>query len=88
MNNELIARSRLSNLKPACVLTTELDEPFRAFLETLEVSESRSERVELDTQVAPIDGWQARRCALSETRNGNYTNKPAFAEECDLTKEN
>jgi response regulator RpfG family c-di-GMP phosphodiesterase len=40
-----------------------------AVLEAFEVSESQSERVELDIEVAPIDGWQARRCALSETNN-------------------
>jgi len=45
-----------------------------AVLEAFEVSESQSERVELDIEVAPIDGWQARRCALSETRDGNYSN--------------
>ncbi len=46
-----------------------------AVLEAFEASESQSERVELDIEVAPIDGWQARRCALSETRNGNYSDQ-------------
>jgi hypothetical protein len=47
-----------------------------------EASESQSERVEVDIEVGPIDGWEARRCALSETRNGNFSNTS------DLTKEN
>ena len=42
-----------------------------AVLEAFEASESQSERVEMDIEVAPIDGWQARRCALSETRCGH-----------------
>jgi response regulator RpfG family c-di-GMP phosphodiesterase len=37
-----------------------------AVREAFEASQSQSERVELDIDVAPIDGWQARRCALSE----------------------
>jgi len=40
------------------------------------------EKVELDIEVAPLDGWQARRCALSETRDENVVDEPA------LTKEN
>ena len=59
-----------------------------AVLEAFEASESQSERVELDIEVAPIDGWQARRCALSETRDGNYSNELALTNEFDLTKEN
>ena len=39
-----------------------------AVLEAFEASQSQSEKVEMDIEVAPIDGWQARRCALSETR--------------------
>lgn len=35
----------------------------------------------LDIEVAPIDGWQARRCALSETRNENYSNELALTKE-------
>lgn len=52
-----------------------------AVLEAFEASESQSERVELDIEVAPIDGWQARRCALSETRNENYSNEIALTKE-------
>ena len=54
----------------------------------LKPRESQSERVELDIEVAPVDGWQARRCALSETRNENYSNELALTNEFDLTKEN
>ncbi len=53
-----------------------------AVLEAFEASQTQSEKVELDIEVAPIDGWQARRCALSETRNANYSDEIA------LTKEN
>ena len=59
-----------------------------AVLEAFEASQSQSERVEVDIEVAPIDGWQARRCALSETRAGNYSNHLAHKKEFDLTKEN
>jgi DNA-binding response OmpR family regulator len=59
-----------------------------AVLEAFEASESQSERVEVDIEVAPIDGWQARRCALSETRDGNDSNELALTNEFDLTKEN
>ncbi len=52
-----------------------------AVLEAFEASESQSERVELDIEVAPIDGWQARRCALSETRNENDSNELALTGE-------
>lgn len=52
-----------------------------AVLEAFEASESQSERVELDIEVAPIDGWQARRCALSATKNADYSDG------CGLTKE-
>jgi DNA-binding response OmpR family regulator len=43
-----------------------------AVLEAFEASESPSETVELDIEVAPMEGWQARRCALSETRNETH----------------
>ena len=52
-----------------------------AVLEAFEASESESKRVELDIEVAPIDGWQARRCALSETRNENRSDQLALARE-------
>jgi uncharacterized protein YbcI len=43
--------------------------------EAFEVSQPQAERVELNNEGAPIDGWQARRCALSETRNDNCSDK-------------
>ncbi len=52
-----------------------------AVLEAFEASQSQSERVELDIEVAPIDGWQARRCALSEATDGDYSKEPAFTNE-------
>ena len=58
-----------------------------AVLEAFEASQSQSEKVELDIEVAPVDGWQARRCALSETENGDYSNGFAPADELALTKE-
>ena len=42
-----------------------------AVLEAFEASDAQPGGVEMDIEVAPIDGWQARRCALSETRNEN-----------------
>lgn len=59
-----------------------------AVLEAFEASQSQSEKVELNIEVAPLEEWQARRCALSETRNENYSNEPAFTNEVALTKEN
>jgi len=59
-----------------------------AVLEAFEASESQSERVDLDIEVAPIDGWQARRCVLSETTDGDCSNQPVLANELSLTKEN
>lgn len=53
-----------------------------AVMEAFEASESQSERVELDIEVTPVDGWQARRCDLSEA--GNETHADEYA----LTKEN
>jgi hypothetical protein len=52
-----------------------------AVLEAFEASESQSERVELDIKVGPVDEWRARRCGLTKTKNGNYS------DEFDLTKE-
>jgi DNA-binding response OmpR family regulator len=52
-----------------------------AVLEAFEASESQSERVEFDIEVTPADNWQARRCGLTKTKNGNYS------DEFDLTKE-
>jgi DNA-binding response OmpR family regulator len=59
-----------------------------ALLEAFEASQSQAERVELDIEVAPIDGWQARRCVLSETADENYSNEPALTNELALAKEN
>jgi hypothetical protein len=61
---------------------------FAAVLEAFEASTSQSEKVEIDIDVAPLDGWQARRCALSETMNENYSNELALTNASDLTKEN
>ena len=52
-----------------------------AVQEAFAASESQSERVELDIEVAPLDGWQADRCALSETRNENYSDELALTNE-------
>ena len=51
-----------------------------AVLEAFEASQSQSEKVEVDIEVAPIDGWQARR-ALSERRDGNNSNGRDLAKE-------
>lgn len=59
-----------------------------AVREAFEASQSQSERVELDIEVAPIDGWQERRCALSDAKDGDCSNELALTNECDLTKEN
>jgi hypothetical protein len=59
-----------------------------AVLEAFEASQTQSERVELDIAVTPLDGWQARRCALSETKNKNYSNELALTNQLALTKEN
>jgi len=58
-----------------------------AVQEAFEASQTQSERVERDIEVAPIDGWQARRRDLSETRNGNDSNGPARTNILVLTKE-
>ena len=57
-----------------------------AVREAFEASKSQSERVEMDIEVAPSDGWQARRCALSETTNENYSNELTLTKENDLTR--
>lgn len=52
-----------------------------AVMEAFEASQSQAERVELDIEVAPFDGWQVERCALSETKNDEiYSNEPDFTE--------
>lgn len=52
-----------------------------AVLEAFEGSESQSERVEVDIEVAPVDNWQSWRRPVSDTRNENYLG------EFDLTRE-
>ena len=59
-----------------------------AVLEAFEASQYQSERVELNIEVAPIDGWQARRRALSETTEEDRSNELALTNEFALTKEN
>jgi DNA-binding response OmpR family regulator len=61
-----------------------------AVLEAFEASQSQSEQVDLDIEVAPIDGWQARRCTLSETKDESYSDDgaPIDENELALTKEN
>jgi DNA-binding response OmpR family regulator len=49
-----------------------------AVLEAFEASQSQSERVELDIEVEPLDNWQTRRCALSETRKQNQFDESAI----------
>jgi DNA-binding response OmpR family regulator len=49
-------------------------------MEASVASQSQSEKGELESEAAPIDGWQARRCALSEERNENCS------DEFDLSK--
>jgi DNA-binding response OmpR family regulator len=58
-----------------------------AVLEAFEASQTQAERVELDIEVAPIDGWQARRCALSEGMDEGCTKEPAFADESAFANE-
>jgi DNA-binding response OmpR family regulator len=53
-----------------------------AVLEAFESSESEPGNVELDIEVAPVDTWQSRRCGLTKTKNGNYS------DEFNLAKEN
>ena len=53
-----------------------------AVFEAFEASQSQPGRVEMDIEVTPDDNWQARRCALSGTKNGSY------ADEFELTNEN
>lgn len=57
-----------------------------AVQEAFEASESQAERIELDIEVAPIDGWQAERCALSEGTSDNYSNELALTNQSDCTK--
>lgn len=59
-----------------------------AVMEAFEASEVELEKVELDIEVAPVDNWQARRCGLTKTKNGNYSDELALTNEFDLTKEN
>jgi CheY-like chemotaxis protein len=52
-----------------------------AVLEAFESSQSQSERVVLDIEVAIEEGWQGRRGVLSETGNENYSDEPALTNE-------
>lgn len=55
-----------------------------AVQEAFEASQTQSESVELDIDVASIDGWQARRCALSEASEStdeNYSNEFALTKD-------
>jgi CheY-like chemotaxis protein len=56
-----------------------------AVMEAFEASQSQSERVELDIDVAPIEGWQAKRCALSEA---SESTDESCSNELVLIKEN
>jgi DNA-binding response OmpR family regulator len=56
-----------------------------AVQEAFEASRTQSERVELDIRVGPIDGWQARRCTLSEA---SESTDESYSNELVLTKEN
>ena len=58
-----------------------------AVREAFEASPSPSDRVQLDIEVTPSDGWQARRCAVSERMAGNCSNGLALTNELDLTEE-
>jgi DNA-binding response OmpR family regulator len=58
-----------------------------AVMEAFKASQTQAERVELDIDVAPVDGWQARRCALSETTEEDIPNELAHSSELVLTKE-
>ena len=58
-----------------------------AVMEAFEASQTQAEKVELDIEVAPIDGWQAERCALSEAGHENYSNELALTNESDFTRE-
>ncbi len=59
-----------------------------AVMEAFEASQTQAEKVELDIEVAPIDGWQAERCALSEAGHENYSNELALTNESNFTREN
>ncbi len=52
-----------------------------AVMEAFEASRTQAERVELDIEVAPVDGWQSRRCALSETTEEDRSNEFAHSNE-------
>ncbi len=58
-----------------------------AVREAFEASKSQSERIELDIEVTPINGWQARRCTLSETKNETFSDEIANTSQLALTKE-
>jgi DNA-binding response OmpR family regulator len=59
-----------------------------AVMEAFEASQTQAERVELDIEVAPIDGWQAERCTLSEQPYEKRASEPALTHESSFTREN
>jgi CheY-like chemotaxis protein len=59
-----------------------------AVMEAFEASQTQSERIDLDIEVAPIDGWQARRCELSESPESSETTDETCSNELALSKEN
>ena len=52
-----------------------------AVLDAFEASESQSERVEMDIEVAPTDGWQTQRHVLPQTNHANYPNELVLTKE-------
>ncbi|MBN1396359.1 MAG: response regulator transcription factor [Pirellulales bacterium] len=58
-----------------------------AVMEAFEASQSQSERIEMEIDVVPDDGWQSRQSAFPETRNNYYSNESAPANEPDFTNE-
>ena len=59
-----------------------------AVQEAFEASQTQSERVDLDIEVAPNDGWQTRRCTLAETTEEDRSNELALTNEFSFTEEN
>jgi DNA-binding response OmpR family regulator len=58
-----------------------------AVMEAFEASQTQAERIELDIEVAPIDGWQSRRCSLSETTDEDNSNELSLTNEFAFTKD-
>lgn len=51
-----------------------------AVLAAFEASESQPGKIEMDIEVAPVDNWQTRRCALSETRSYKHCDEVSSGE--------